>query len=98
MAYVIGIAGGTASGKSTLCEKLENQLSDLRVKSIHMDTFSSGAISPKPYHTSAAKPMMITTAPIPSNGMSSIRRSIRPLPVITMSFWWKVCWFCGMNI
>ena len=39
MAYVIGIAGGTASGKSTLCEKLEKMLSHLRVKSIHMDTF-----------------------------------------------------------
>lgn len=39
MAYIIGIAGGTASGKSTLCEKLEKQLSHLRVMSIHMDTF-----------------------------------------------------------
>lgn len=47
MAYVIGIAGGTASGKSTLCEKLENQLSDLRVKSIHMDTFFKWGNFPK---------------------------------------------------
>lgn len=39
MAIVIGIAGGTASGKSTLCEKLEKQLAPLRVQSIHMDTF-----------------------------------------------------------
>lgn len=39
MAYIIGIAGGTASGKSTLCEKLENQLSDMKVKVLHMDTF-----------------------------------------------------------
>jgi len=39
MAIVIGIAGGTASGKSTLCEKLEQKLSPLRVTSIHMDTY-----------------------------------------------------------
>ena len=39
MAFVIGIAGGTASGKSTLCEKLEKQLSGLRVYAIHMDTY-----------------------------------------------------------
>jgi len=39
MAYLIGIAGGTASGKSTLCEKLEKRLAHLRVASIHMDTF-----------------------------------------------------------
>ena len=39
MAFTIGIAGGTASGKSTLCEKLEKQLAHLRVTSIHMDTF-----------------------------------------------------------
>ena len=39
MAFVIGIAGGTASGKSTLCEKLEKQLSHLRVHAIHMDTY-----------------------------------------------------------
>ncbi len=47
MAYVIGIAGGTASGKSTLCEKLEKQLSHLRVKSIHMDTFFKWDALPK---------------------------------------------------
>ncbi|MBR6571601.1 MAG: AAA family ATPase [Clostridia bacterium] len=39
MAYVIGIAGGTASGKSTLTEKLEKQLASLQVQTIHMDTF-----------------------------------------------------------
>ena len=39
MAFIIGIAGGTASGKSTLCEKLETCFAGLRVQSIHMDTF-----------------------------------------------------------
>lgn len=47
MSYVIGIAGGTASGKSTLCEKLEKRLSHLRVKSIHMDTFFKWGALPK---------------------------------------------------
>ena len=47
MAYVIGIAGGTASGKSTLCEKLEKQLSDLNVKAIHMDSFFKWDALPK---------------------------------------------------
>lgn len=47
MAYIIGIAGGTASGKTTLCEKLEKQLSDLKVKSIHMDAFFKWDALPK---------------------------------------------------
>lgn len=47
MAFIIGIAGGTASGKSTLCEKLEKQLSPLRIKSIHMDTFFKWDALPK---------------------------------------------------
>lgn len=47
MSFVIGIAGGTASGKSTLCEKLEKRLSHLRVKAIHMDTFFKWDALPK---------------------------------------------------
>ena len=47
MVFVIGIAGGTASGKSTLCEKLEKQLAPLRVHSIHMDTFFKWDALPK---------------------------------------------------
>ena len=47
MAFTIGIAGGTASGKSTLAEKLEKQLSSLRVCSIHMDTFFKWDALPK---------------------------------------------------
>lgn len=47
MAFTIGIAGGTASGKSTLCEKLENQLKHLQVKAIHMDTFFKWNALPK---------------------------------------------------
>lgn len=41
MARIIGIAGGSASGKSTLTEKLESRLTErgLRVKSVHMDWF-----------------------------------------------------------
>ena len=39
MKAVIGIAGGSASGKSTLCGKLEEKLSDYRVKVIHMDDY-----------------------------------------------------------
>jgi uridine kinase len=38
-AFLVGIAGGTASGKSTLCEKLENSLADLKTKSLHMDAY-----------------------------------------------------------
>ena len=38
-AFLVGIAGGTASGKSTFCEKLEKSLCELKIKSLHMDTY-----------------------------------------------------------
>lgn len=37
--FVVGIAGGTASGKSTFCGSLEKSLSALNVKCIHMDDY-----------------------------------------------------------
>ena len=37
--YVIGIGGGTASGKSTFSEKLEAELAALKVKTFHMDMY-----------------------------------------------------------
>lgn len=37
--YVIGIAGGSASGKSTFCDTLEKSLEGLKVKAIHMDSY-----------------------------------------------------------
>jgi uridine kinase len=41
MAYIVGIAGGTASGKSTFCEKLEKLLYELELnlKVLHMDSY-----------------------------------------------------------
>ncbi|MHB1295888.1 MAG: uridine kinase family protein [Anaerolineae bacterium] len=36
---VVGIAGGSASGKSTLTARLEEALADLRVLSMHMDRY-----------------------------------------------------------
>ena len=36
---LIGIAGGTASGKTTLCRALEEALDGLRVLVVHMDTY-----------------------------------------------------------
>ena len=38
-AYVVGISGGTASGKSTLCENLERELKDYKLFVIHMDNY-----------------------------------------------------------
>jgi uridine kinase len=40
-AYIVGIAGGTASGKSTFCEKLEKLLreSELSLNVLHMDNY-----------------------------------------------------------
>ena len=37
--FVIGIAGGTASGKSTLCDKLENELKNYKLFTLHMDSY-----------------------------------------------------------
>ena len=37
--YVIGIAGGSASGKTTFSAKLEKELASLRVKTLHMDSY-----------------------------------------------------------
>lgn len=46
--YVVGIAGGTASGKSTLSRLLEEELCDLNVKTFHMDAyFKPDGVRPK---------------------------------------------------
>lgn len=46
--YLVGIAGGTASGKSTLSHWLEKQLGDLSVKTFHMDSyFKPDGVRPK---------------------------------------------------
>ena len=37
--YLVGIAGGSASGKTTFSGKLAAELSDLRVLELHMDTY-----------------------------------------------------------
>lgn len=37
--YIVGIAGGTASGKSTLARWLEGELADKNVKTFHMDDY-----------------------------------------------------------
>ena len=37
--YVIGIAGGSASGKSTLCGMLEKKIIQAQVKVFHMDSY-----------------------------------------------------------
>jgi len=58
MAYTIGIAGGSASGKSTLASLLEQRLADMKVGVLHMDSYfkpasarpvSNGPINGKPY-------------------------------------------------
>ncbi len=38
-AFVVGIAGGSASGKSTFSDTLEIRLEGLKVKTIHMDCY-----------------------------------------------------------
>jgi len=38
-AFTIGIAGGSASGKSTFCERLKNALTGHNVTTIHMDHY-----------------------------------------------------------
>ena len=37
--FVVGISGGSASGKSTFCNVLEGALSTLRIKTFHMDDY-----------------------------------------------------------
>lgn len=37
--YLIGITGGTASGKSTFCDVLEKKLSEYKIKVFHMDNY-----------------------------------------------------------
>ena len=39
MSFVVGIAGGTASGKSTIGRRLQGALTDLTIRLIHMDTY-----------------------------------------------------------
>ena len=37
--YIVGIAGGSASGKSTFCTALEQALYDVRLRVFHMDHY-----------------------------------------------------------
>lgn len=37
--YIVGIGGGTASGKSTLCARLEQVFSGWRVRAFHLDEY-----------------------------------------------------------
>jgi len=37
--YIVGIAGGSASGKSTFCDLLEKSFGGYRVMTIHMDSY-----------------------------------------------------------
>lgn len=37
--FLVGIAGGSASGKSTFCDILVKELSNLRIKTFHMDDY-----------------------------------------------------------
>lgn len=54
--YIIGIAGGSASGKSTLSNLLKNALCDYKVLEIHMDDyFKIETERPKIYVPSAEK-------------------------------------------
>ena len=39
MPYIVGIAGGTCSGKSTSADRLAEKLSDLKVELMHMDMY-----------------------------------------------------------
>ena len=45
--FVAGIAGGSASGKSTLCDKLEKELSAYKLAVIHMDNYFKSGRTPK---------------------------------------------------
>jgi len=38
-ACIVGLAGGSASGKTTIADELETQLCDLRVTTMHMDSY-----------------------------------------------------------
>jgi uridine kinase len=46
--FIVGIAGGSASGKSTFCDALEASLSGLKVKAVHMDSYFKTA-EERPY-------------------------------------------------
>lgn len=37
--FVVGIAGGSASGKSTFSDTLEKKLKDIKLKTFHMDSY-----------------------------------------------------------
>ena len=46
--YTVGIAGGSAAGKSTLCQQLENALTGHKLAVFHMDNYFKPA-SKRPY-------------------------------------------------
>lgn len=40
--YIVGVAGGTASGKTTVCDMIIQQLHDHRVVLVNQDSFYRG--------------------------------------------------------
>lgn len=57
--YVIGIAGGSASGKSTFSDTLEKALSPLSVKVFHMDSYFKPA-DQRPHCAGPVSPIVYT--------------------------------------
>jgi uridine kinase len=39
MVFIIGVAGGTASGKTSVCDAIVKQLSDHRIAMVCLDSF-----------------------------------------------------------
>ncbi|CAI5946889.1 unnamed protein product [Closterium sp. NIES-64] len=51
--FLIGVSGGTASGKTTVCEQIIQQLHDHRVVLVHQDSFYRGLTEEELKHANA---------------------------------------------
>ena len=95
--YLIGIGGGTASGKSTFSAYLEKQLQTYRIMVFHMDSyFKSKEIRPKAKAPVSGKSTWMTTAlkPFIMNNSAGIWK---PLATDNMILsWWKGSLLFGM--
>ena len=92
--YVVAIAGGTCSGKSTLCDRLENTFAPLcPTLALHMDSYYKKE-TPTTVAPITRKVYAEHNTPRPWSWSASTPTLPRPAPLAPATAW---CWWRGCS-